>query len=54
MRADRASVLKQWSLTEEEAIAFELEGGLKVIASGESLTGASAFSQGKGKHGSFD
>jgi len=54
MSADRASVLKQWSLTEEEAIAFELEGGLKVIASGESLTGASAFSQGKRKYGSFD
>jgi enoyl-CoA hydratase len=54
MRADRASVLKQWSLSEEEAIAFELEGGLEVIASGETSHGATAFSHGKGKHGSFE
>ena len=54
MRADRASLLKQWSVSEEEAIAFELEGGLEVIASGETSHGATAFSHGKGKHGSFE
>ena len=53
LRADRLSALRQWDLTEEEAIANELRGGLEVIASGETLSGAKRFSSGVGRHGTF-
>jgi enoyl-CoA hydratase len=32
----------------------ELAGGLKVIASGETLAGATRFAQGAGRHGKFE
>jgi len=54
MRADRLSALRQWDLSEEEAIANEMRGGLAVIASGETLSGAARFASGKGRHGTFD
>src|SRR4029077_5440837 len=54
MRADRLSALRQWDLSEEEAIANEMRGGLEVIASGETLSGATRFASGKGRHGTFD
>ena len=38
-----ASALRQWDLEEEEAIANEMRGGLKVIASGETLSGAAVL-----------
>jgi enoyl-CoA hydratase len=53
LRADRLSALRQWDLSEEEAIANEMRGGLEVIASGETLSGASRFASGAGRHGSF-
>jgi enoyl-CoA hydratase len=53
LRADRLSALRQWDLSEEEAIANEMRGGLEVIASGETLSGASRFAGGAGRHGSF-
>jgi enoyl-CoA hydratase len=53
MRADRLSALQQWDLSEEEAIANEMSGGLKVIASGETLSGATRFASGIGRHGAF-
>ena len=53
MRQDRLSVLAQWSLTTDEAIANEMRGGLKVIAAGETQRGAQAFAQGSGRHGQF-
>ena len=53
LRNDRRSVLEQWSLNEDEAIADEMRGGLKVISSGETLAGASGFSSGIGRHGTF-
>ena len=53
MRADRLSALRQWDLSEEEAIANEIRGGLKVIASGETLSGATRFASGIGRHGAF-
>ena len=43
LRADRLSALRQWDLSEEEAIAAEMRGGLEVIASGETLAGAARF-----------
>ncbi len=53
LRADRLSALQQWDLPEEEAIANEMRGGLAVIASGETLSGATRFASGAGRHGAF-
>jgi enoyl-CoA hydratase len=53
MRADRLSALRQWDLEEEDAIANEMRGGLEVIASGETLSGAARFASGIGRHGTF-
>jgi enoyl-CoA hydratase len=53
LRADRLSALQQWDLSEDEAIANEMRGGLNVIASGETLSGATRFASGVGRHGSF-
>jgi enoyl-CoA hydratase len=54
MRADRLSALRQWDLEEEDAIANEMRGGLEVIASGETLSGAARFASGVGRHGAFE
>ena len=53
LRADRLSALRQWDLEEEDAIANEMRGGLEVIASGETLSGAARFASGAGRHGAF-
>src|SRR6201746_2197331 len=53
MRADRLSALRQWDLEEADAIANEMRGGLEVIASGETLSGAARFASGAGRHGAF-
>jgi enoyl-CoA hydratase len=53
MRTDRLSALRQWDLSEEEAIANEMRGGLEVIKSGETLSGATRFASGIGRHGAF-
>ncbi|MEV5374055.1 crotonase/enoyl-CoA hydratase family protein [Streptomyces albogriseolus] len=52
LRSDRASVLEQEGLGEEEALAAELRQGAAVLA--ESLEGAARFASGAGRHGSFD
>lgn len=51
LRADRLSVYRQWDLTWEAAIRNEFEGGMQVIASGETLEGARRFAEGRGRHG---
>jgi enoyl-CoA hydratase len=51
LRADRNSVLRQWSLSLDEATEAEYRGGIEVIASGESQAGAQRFSEGAGRHG---
>ena len=53
MRADRLSAMRQWSLDMETALKAEIEGGLDVLKSGETLQGATAFTKGKGRHGAF-
>ena len=53
LRADRLSALRQWDLAEEDAIASEMRSGLEVIASGETLSGATRFASGVGRHGAF-
>jgi enoyl-CoA hydratase len=54
LREDRASVLEQWSLDETAALANEFRHGMKVVESGETVSGAGAFSNGEGRGGSFD
>jgi enoyl-CoA hydratase len=53
LRADRLSALGQWDVEEDEAIKNEMRGGLDVIASGETLSGATRFASGAGRHGAF-
>lgn len=54
LRNDKRSALRQWDLEEEAAINDEMAGGLKVIASGETLAGATRFAGGAGRHGKFE
>jgi enoyl-CoA hydratase len=51
MRADRLSVLNQWSRTLDEAAQAEFRGGSDVMASGEAQAGARRFTEGSGRHG---
>ena len=51
LRADRRSLLRQWSLSLDEAMIEEFRGGMEVIASGESQEGARRFAEGSGRHG---
>lgn len=52
VRADRSSVLNQWSLSLDDATKAEQRGGIDVLASGEAQEGARRFSEGAGRHGS--
>jgi enoyl-CoA hydratase len=51
LRNDRLSVIEQWGLTEDEAMANELRLGMATLASGEAATGAAGFMEGRGRHG---
>jgi enoyl-CoA hydratase len=51
VRADRQSVLNQWSLSFEEAMRAEYRGGLDALSSGEAQQGARRFTEGAGRHG---
>ena len=51
MRSDRLSVYEQWSLSTDSALRNETEHGISVIASGETLAGATRFRSGAGRHG---
>jgi len=53
MRGDRASAYESLAMPLEQAIANELEHGMRSLASGEALAGATAFTTGKGRHGAF-
>jgi enoyl-CoA hydratase len=53
MRGDRRSAYEQWGMDESAAIANEFRHGLKTLASGETVAGASRFTQGGGRHGEF-
>ena len=53
LRNDRTSAIKQWDLTLEEAMRFEIRKGLETIQSGETVSGAERFTGGTGRHGGF-
>jgi enoyl-CoA hydratase len=50
-RGDRAAAVRQWSLSEQDAIAAEFALGLKTLQSGETLAGAARFASGEGRGG---
>jgi enoyl-CoA hydratase len=51
LRHDRLSVLEQWDLEERDAILNEVDHGIEVIRSGETLEGAARFASGAGRGG---
>ncbi len=51
MRNDRLSALEQWDLSEDAAMRNELRRGLATISSGETASGAAAFTGGAGRGG---
>jgi len=51
LRSDRLSALRQWSLSEADALVEETRRGMDVIGSGETRAGAQRFSGGDGRHG---
>jgi enoyl-CoA hydratase len=53
LRSDRLSAYEQWSLDLDVALRNETRRGSEVIASGETLEGATRFAGGRGRHGSF-
>jgi enoyl-CoA hydratase len=54
MLADRASAYAQYGLDEAAALEVEAAGGLEVLRTGESVTGATRFAGGAGRHGRFE
>ena len=54
LRSDRLSAYEQWGLALEDALGNEFQRGMQVIASRETVTGASRFAAGKGRHGDFE
>jgi enoyl-CoA hydratase len=54
LRSDRLSACEQWGMSVDDALRNEFERGLAVIASRETLEGATRFASGKGRHGDFD
>ncbi|MGC6535195.1 MAG: crotonase/enoyl-CoA hydratase family protein [Parvibaculales bacterium] len=54
MLSDRQSAYEQWNMSFEEALINENRLGRVVLASGETVTGATRFAGGKGRGGSFD
>ena len=53
MKNDRASLLDQASLSENDAIINETRLGLASMHSGETIKGAKRFTDGQGRHGEF-
>ena len=53
LRGDRASAYQQWGMAESAAIANEFDHGLATLQSGETVSGASRFRDGQGRHGNF-
>lgn len=51
LRSDRRSVIDQWSLDHDAAMANETKLGLATVRSGETIEGAARFAGGAGRHG---
>ncbi len=53
MRGDRKSAYASMGMSLDAALANEFAIGMESLASGEAVRGATAFTAGKGRHGSF-
>lgn len=53
MRNDRLSAIEQWGMDWDAATRNEVRHGLDTIASGDTVAGASRFTSGEGRHGTF-
>ncbi|MBW3594294.1 MAG: crotonase/enoyl-CoA hydratase family protein [Actinobacteria bacterium] len=53
MRSDRRSLLEQWDLPFDAALANEFRLGMETVTSGETAEGAGRFAAGAGRHGAF-
>jgi len=53
LRGDKRSAYEQWGMDESEALANEFRHGLNTLQSGETLSGATRFQKGGGRHGEF-
>ncbi|MDT8409825.1 MAG: crotonase/enoyl-CoA hydratase family protein [Wenzhouxiangellaceae bacterium] len=51
LRGDRLSAIEQWSLGENEAMQNEIRRARETLESGETVTGATGFARGRGRHG---
>jgi enoyl-CoA hydratase len=51
LREDRMSSYEQWGLSLADALRVEYQHGVRVLESGESLSGAQRFAGGAGRHG---
>jgi enoyl-CoA hydratase len=49
----RLSAYEQWSLPYKNALRNELRRGVEVVESGETVSGATSFARGQGRHGAF-
>lgn len=54
LRNDRLSAYEQWPLDEDMALANEFSRGTHTLQSGETGAGARRFTEGTGRHGTFD
>lgn len=52
VRSDRESVLDQWGLSEQDALAVEFRHGLRALEA-DAAAGAARFAEGAGRHGAF-
>lgn len=53
LRSDRQSAYEQWEMGENAALQNEFALGLHTLQSGETVAGATRFTQGRGRHGEF-
>ncbi len=53
LRNDRRSAMEQWSLPWDEATSREIVLGMETLRTGSSIEGASRFTAGQGRGGSF-
>jgi enoyl-CoA hydratase len=53
LRSDHLSAYEQWSLSYQDALRNELRRGVDVVESGETVSGATSFARGQGRHGAF-
>ncbi|WP_394826599.1 crotonase/enoyl-CoA hydratase family protein [Pendulispora albinea] len=54
MRGDRLSAYEQWGLSPHAALENEFSKGMDSLSAGEALSGATRFTRGTGRHGTFE